>query len=31
MKKINNIHPREILREEFLISLNIPAYKLKAA
>lgn len=28
MKKISNIHPGEILREEFLIPLNISAYKL---
>ncbi|NMB64793.1 MAG: HigA family addiction module antidote protein [Spirochaetes bacterium] len=28
MKKISNIHPGEILKEEFLIPLNISAYKL---
>lgn len=28
MKKLNNIHPGEILLEEFLIPLNITAYKL---
>ena len=26
MKKINNIHPGEILQEEFLTPLNISAY-----
>ena len=28
MKKLKNIHPGEILQEEFLIPLNISAYKL---
>lgn len=28
MKKLKNIHPGEILSEEFLIPLNITAYKL---
>lgn len=28
MKKLNNIHPGEILKEEFLIPLKISAYKL---
>lgn len=28
MKKLNNIHPGEILKEEFLIPFNITAYKL---
>lgn len=28
MAKLNNIHPGEILQEEFLIPLNITAYKL---
>ncbi len=28
MKKLNNIHPGEILAEEFLIPLNISAYRL---
>ena len=28
MKKLKNIHPGEILREEFLIPLGISAYKL---
>lgn len=28
MKKLNNIHPGEILQEEFLIPLNITAYRL---
>jgi addiction module HigA family antidote len=28
MKKLNNIHPGEILQEEFLIPLKISAYKL---
>jgi addiction module HigA family antidote len=28
MEKLNNIHPGEILNEEFLIQLNISAYKL---
>jgi len=28
MKKISNIHPGEILKEEFLIPFNISAYKL---
>ena len=28
MKKLPNIHPGEILKEEFLIPLNISAYKL---
>ncbi len=28
MKKLNNIHPGEILQEEFLTPLNITAYKL---
>ena len=28
MKKLNNIHPGEILREEFLIPLEISAYRL---
>ena len=28
MAKLNNIHPGEILTEEFLIPLNISAYKL---
>jgi addiction module HigA family antidote len=28
MKKLKNIHPGEILREEFLIPLHISAYKL---
>jgi plasmid maintenance system antidote protein VapI len=28
MKKIKNIHPREILQEEFLLPLVISAYKL---
>lgn len=28
MKSLNNIHPGEILREEFLKAMNITAYKL---
>jgi addiction module HigA family antidote len=28
MEKLNNIHPGEILREEFLIPLKISAYRL---
>lgn len=28
MKKLKNIHPGEILQEEFLLPLNISAYKL---
>lgn len=28
MKKLRNIHPGEILQEEFLIPLNISAYRL---
>lgn len=28
MKSLNNIHPGEILREEFLQAMNITAYKL---
>jgi addiction module HigA family antidote len=28
MEKLNNIHPGEILREEFLIPFNITAYRL---
>ena len=28
MKRLNNIHPGEILKEEFLEPLNISAYKL---
>ncbi|PKL39240.1 MAG: addiction module antidote protein, HigA family [Spirochaetae bacterium HGW-Spirochaetae-1] len=28
MKKISNIHPGEILKEEFLIPFNISAYRL---
>lgn len=28
MKKIRNIHPGEILREEFMIPMNLTAYKL---
>lgn len=28
MKRLNNIHPGEILQEEFLIPMNISAYKL---
>jgi len=28
MKKLRNIHPGQILKEEFLIPLNISAYKL---
>lgn len=28
MKRLNNIHPGEILNEEFLIPLNMSAYKL---
>ncbi|MDH5718904.1 MAG: HigA family addiction module antitoxin [Spirochaetia bacterium] len=28
MKKIRNIHPGEILREEFMIPMNLSAYKL---
>jgi antitoxin HigA-1 len=28
MTKLNNIHPGEILQEEFLIPLNISAYRL---
>jgi len=28
MEKLNNIHPGEILREEFLLPLNITAYRL---
>ena len=28
MKKINNIHPGEILLEEFLVPLNLSAYRL---
>ena len=28
MKKLKNIHPGEILQEEFLVPLNISAYKL---
>jgi addiction module HigA family antidote len=31
MKKIPNIHPGEILKEEFLVPLNISAYKLAKA
>ncbi len=29
MAKLNNIHPGEILTEEFLVPLNITAYKLQ--
>lgn len=28
MKTLNNIHPGEVLKEEFLIPLNITAYRL---
>jgi len=28
MKKLKNIHPGDVLREEFLLPLNITAYKL---
>ncbi len=28
MKKLNNIHPGEILKEEFLIPLKVTAYRL---
>ena len=28
MKKLKNIHPGEVLQEEFLVPLNISAYKL---
>jgi addiction module HigA family antidote len=28
MEKLNNIHPGEILNEEFLVPMNISAYKL---
>jgi antitoxin HigA-1 len=28
MKRIKNIHPGEVLREEFLIPMNITAYRL---
>ena len=28
MKRLNNIHPGEVLEEEFLIPLNITAYRL---
>lgn len=28
MKRLKNIHPGEVLREEFLISLGLSAYKL---
>lgn len=28
MKKLNNIHPGEVLQEEFLIPLNISGYRL---
>ena len=28
MKKLKNIHPGDVLREEFLIPLNVTAYKL---
>ncbi len=28
MEKLNNIHPGEVLKEEFLIPMNISAYKL---
>jgi addiction module HigA family antidote len=28
MRRLNNVHPGEILQEEFLIPLNISAYKL---
>ena len=28
MKKLKNVHPGEILQEEFIIPLNITAYKL---
>lgn len=28
MKKLNNIHPGEVLQEEFLLPLNISAYRL---
>jgi len=28
MKKIRNIHPGEILREEFMVPMNLSAYKL---
>jgi antitoxin HigA-1 len=28
MKKLKNIHPGEILKEEFMVPLNITAYKL---
>ena len=31
MKKLKNIHPGEILSEEFLIPLNITAYRLSKA
>jgi len=28
MKKLKNIHPGDVLKEEFLIPLNVTAYKL---
>jgi addiction module HigA family antidote len=28
MKKLNNIHPGEILNEEFLVPMNVSAYRL---
>ena len=28
MKRLNNIHPGEVLQEEFLTELNISAYRL---
>lgn len=28
MKKLNNIHPGEVLKEEFLIPMNVTAYRL---
>jgi antitoxin HigA-1 len=28
MKKLNNIHPGEVLQDEFLLPLNISAYRL---
>jgi addiction module HigA family antidote len=28
MKKLNNVHPGEVLREEFIIPLEISAYRL---
>ncbi len=31
MKTLKNIHPGEVLKEEFLIPLNITAYKLSKA